>query len=1320
MEQLNLDQFIEEALVSCGGTDVLIEIVESVTSSAFHGLNWEIMEQYLHSTTGSVGAKSRFIFTRTILNDPDNASSGMTQSLSLDNSRGQHNPSPQRSFNILLVVSRPRKEDDIDPLLGAKALNDVILKLSSGLTDAPVNLEIVRPGSWKAFKAYIGERTQRWWSSGGHGRWFDMVHFDVHGIVRDGSPWLMFLSASGKTLLCSADLIAEVLIENFVPLVVLHSCESAKATLQRTNLAKILVEHGVERVVAMAFKLTGTAAQIFVRSFYYHLLADRSRNELAALHAARSVLFKNPVRLGKLDQDVVLPDYFVPVIYASADFTRQYTSDHVFKTSSSIELLEAAEEFGKSFADPKLTQSVLGREQDILKMEWLLLRKGHPNIALITGPVGVGKTALAKFLGNWWMKTMLISSCKYWSMKEYDPAKALKYLRAWSASRPECSSRSPSLFIVDHMDAVTGTTQPSKWTLDESQKRHWVEIFQTYRSRRDLIILISRTSEDWFQLEESQKHTLGGLSNTDALALASRVMKEIGWGSFLNTPSTLEQLECFVNRVDRNPLSIEFLLRGSKYQVDRLKRNGWASSHELTTERPDHMLPDDPDHLLQFLLLAFVTDEYQVGGLPQFQECSGYIERLLGMDYRNSLVLLSLLPLFGIYCEDWYMAVRHRMSELRNAGPVPDDQYFKNFVTEKLVDAGWAEHVANIATNDGTQHRCIRIHPLFISCLRFKVMLSPDLQKLAEIVWVVFVIHETTWAYLRTTWLNWRKWYRQVQFRATSLLAACTMGYNIAVLNNAATIQPYYVHITLNLLWGIAIGSNTPILTPVMLFSKMEQLLDYTKKRLAAGKDDVSSLHNQDYVGANIDVVLRTCEALSSYFLDKSCQKSAGLLDNLIKHVAMTARRGVDWDHNERRFCLAKCLTTFSSCCLRQCELKKARRLASLALRCYKSGESDIEKARDVTTRCRAYQILFSVAIVCEENSETVAWYREHAQAALDDRDSIMGIDLADMRPQLNMGTFRDYLGNTEKQDVDENLPNIATNMPPRMARIQRLVKEGDVDSAKAALYDDIDKAQKTGNVAAEGSFHADLIEISIASEDWLDACMHIQRLDSLFSIQAHGPWELPHHYDVLDMYDSCYRFARYGSVFLQLQTFIPSMLYFWRALDAVRIVTSSEYALPDDPDQFVGVAMTIIRANLCMLVGLPRKLISPGEFNRLDDIGQELVMRYVQDVWPDFDLASKGIKERLKRAYDVFEAFDVGGPPKSEPSSHDVITLTKIVADLSRAENGEQKLPLGFFERGLDIRPNVHDELDDPDLDSIEDCVALSRGIVKPDNPRC
>ncbi|KAF2273299.1 uncharacterized protein EI97DRAFT_469698 [Westerdykella ornata] len=1316
VKQLSLREFVKEALVSCQPcTNVLIEIVECATSSAFHSLHWELLEPWL-DIAGAQSVEVRILVSRVVLSAQDNYANGTIQKPSPRGDQGKYGPKIQRKYNILLVISRPRqRRDDIDPLLGAKALNDIICELFSGSTDAPVNLEIVRPGSWKAFESYIRERTESWWRAGGHGSWFDVVHFDVHGVIHNGSPGLLFLSASGKTLLRSADLVAEVLVRHMVPFVVLHACESAKATTQRTNLAKILVEHGIVRVVAMSYKLTATAAQIFVRTFYHHLLAGTAKSPLPALHAARSVLFTNQVRIGKLDQEVVLPDYLVPVMYVSADDTAAHASsdDVLSMPLPQVKLPEASQSFGMSFVDPRLTHDVLGREQDILEMEWLLLREGHPNIASITGPVGVGKTTLVQFLGNWWKKTRLVSNFKYWSLKHHAPTTVIRYLRAWDASRPTHDSQYPRLFIIDDIAAVTGTG------LDDVQKHHLTEILTRYRNRRDLVILVSRIPVDWLRLEDYQEYQLKGLSNSDALALASRILNEIGWGSFLEERGTLDQMECFASRMDFNPLSIDFFLRGSKDHVDWMQRSGLVASAEFTWDRPDNILPDNPERLLHFLLLACVNDLHESEGLPQCRESFDYIRALYdGDDTRAQLVLLSLLPFCGIYCEDWYMTARHFwITRPGSTWTVPGEHYFRQFVTEKLLGPGWAEHIGSIATDDGTQYRCIRIHPVFINSLRLMVMLSPNLKSLSEKLWLHFVVHETTWAYLRTDWARWREWRRQVQMRAISLLTACTLGFNLAVLNDGRIVQPYYVHIILNLLWFTAIGSSTPALTPAMLSLKMEQLLDFVEKRLIAGKKDVCNIHNTDHVGANIDVTLRTCDALSNHFHEKAHQKSADILKRLVKQVALAARRDENWDHNERRFSLARCLATFSYCSLRRNEFKRAKKLASLALRCHKSGVSAQERVRGIGLRMKSYYILWIAAIFSEGSSSTVEWYAQEAKAALDDRNKITDVDFADIRPQLQLVEDLDCVLSSGDQEVRKYLSET-----PEAAKIRRIVEQGNIDAAKTALYKGIEKAQKTGNTTAEGAFHADLAEICMMLKDWLGASKHIEQLYLLFKMKDCGPWSVPHHYDPSDMYDLLYRYARYGSVFLRLRMFLPAMLFCWRALEAVGAVDGpdgAECPLPNDPNLSVDFSMTILRANLCILVGQPRKLISPEEFNALDDLGQELVTSQVQKNWPEFDLVGKDIATRLRRAYDVLEAPEVGGPPPSQPKPHDVISLTAIVMDLSRGENGEPKLDLGFRERGLERQTEWYDEADDPDLNAVEDLVAFSRGIVRPENPR-
>jgi hypothetical protein len=135
--------------------------------------------------------------------------------------------SPKRDYNILLVVARPSKEEDINPLLGARAIFGALEGLAA-VSTVKVNVEIARPGTWDAFVDHIESRTRAWHAEGGKGAWFDVVHFDVHGVVRNGVASLLFLSSKGThALKRPAEMIGALLKENHVRFAVLNSCDSA-------------------------------------------------------------------------------------------------------------------------------------------------------------------------------------------------------------------------------------------------------------------------------------------------------------------------------------------------------------------------------------------------------------------------------------------------------------------------------------------------------------------------------------------------------------------------------------------------------------------------------------------------------------------------------------------------------------------------------------------------------------------------------------------------------------------------------------------------------------------------------------------------------------------------------------------------------------------------------------------------------------------------------------------------------------------------------------------------------------------------------------
>jgi CHAT domain-containing protein len=71
--------------------------------------------------------------------------------------------------------------------------------------------------------------------------------------------------------------VAKVLERYRIPLVVLNSCESARASCgDDANIASSFIKRGVQGVLGMSFKVSKGAAIIFLESFYHDLLVNGS------------------------------------------------------------------------------------------------------------------------------------------------------------------------------------------------------------------------------------------------------------------------------------------------------------------------------------------------------------------------------------------------------------------------------------------------------------------------------------------------------------------------------------------------------------------------------------------------------------------------------------------------------------------------------------------------------------------------------------------------------------------------------------------------------------------------------------------------------------------------------------------------------------------------------------------------------------------------------------------------------------------------------------------------------------------------------------
>ncbi|KAL9075570.1 MAG: hypothetical protein Q9161_001643 [Pseudevernia consocians] len=97
--------------------------------------------------------------------------------------------------------------------------------LNTQQSTSPINLEMVRPGTYEALQEKLESTTRE----KGRG-YFHIVHFDLHGRVRNHTAHLRFTDKDRGYDDKPASVVAELLVANGVHSVVMNACESATAS----------------------------------------------------------------------------------------------------------------------------------------------------------------------------------------------------------------------------------------------------------------------------------------------------------------------------------------------------------------------------------------------------------------------------------------------------------------------------------------------------------------------------------------------------------------------------------------------------------------------------------------------------------------------------------------------------------------------------------------------------------------------------------------------------------------------------------------------------------------------------------------------------------------------------------------------------------------------------------------------------------------------------------------------------------------------------------------------------------------------------------
>ena len=297
---------------------------------------------------------------------------------------------PNDRVNILLVVPRPYQDDVRYRSIGRPLVDLIQWK---GL---PAHVDVLRPPTFDQLRDQLRARPG----------YYHVLHFDGHGRYGEGAgplgndPYqlqgqqghLVFENQKGEPDPKSARDLSTLLHDHAVPAVVLNACQGAMldetAEDAFSSVATALLQSGMRSVVAMAYALTVSGAQVFLPAFYRRLFEDGSVAE--AVRGGRQEMLAHKERVCARGR-YPLEDWLLPVLYQQDPLDFSFVAGVQAGARKSRLPAEVREE-----RDP---YGFVGRDGAILAMERALQRK-TPCI-LVQGLGGVGKTTLARGFLRW-------------------------------------------------------------------------------------------------------------------------------------------------------------------------------------------------------------------------------------------------------------------------------------------------------------------------------------------------------------------------------------------------------------------------------------------------------------------------------------------------------------------------------------------------------------------------------------------------------------------------------------------------------------------------------------------------------------------------------------------------------------------------------------------------------------------------------------------------------------------------------------------------------------------------------------------------------
>ena len=506
------------------------------------------------------------------------------------------NPSP--TINLLVVVARPGGMHDVGYRTISRPLVEAIHQ-----ADLPVQIDVVRPGTYRALVDHLEQVKSRQQERGETGAYYHAIHFDVHGALLpyeayqklqkqyegdrillespyghkflsafEGRKAFLFLESKqeGAADPVEAQQLADLLIHYQVPIAILNACQSGKQIgTSETSLGSRLMQAGVQMVLAMGYSVTVSAAELLMRTLYQQLFEGHDLS--AAIRRARLELYNRKERHAYFNQTIELEDWLLPVVYqnqAQRLVVRAFTPEE-----GKLHFERQAERYSPS----QPSYGFVGRDLDILQIEKRLLTRR--NLLLVRGMGGAGKTTLLHHLGTWWQTTGLVEQVFYfgyderaWAGQQILHALAQKvldpvqYVREFQPLSPQAQQvmlaqrlrARRHLLILDNLESITGAELAIQHTLPLEEQVRLQRLLADLNGGRTLVLLGSRAAEDWLAKGTfaDNVYDLAGLDPEAASLLADRILERHGATSYRQVPALLQLLKL----LDGFPLALEVVL----------------------------------------------------------------------------------------------------------------------------------------------------------------------------------------------------------------------------------------------------------------------------------------------------------------------------------------------------------------------------------------------------------------------------------------------------------------------------------------------------------------------------------------------------------------------------------------------------------------------------------------------------------------------------------------------------------------------------------------------------------------------------------------